>query len=874
MKKANDLWYPGLTLTAIFAATTWFYSVQYLAWNEPLYGLSMAVYFIVAAGMTALLAAAKGRSKKACLLRGLIGGAVWLLSVFAASYVINVMIFHERGAAQATLATACMSFAFALAFIVLLRRRCGRKSFFQPFVGVALSVCVLAGGLFPLRSRLTELLYKNSKRMEAIPMGLSSYTEKERPKADGADLYVSPAGSDENDGSFEHPLATPEKARDLVRAMDKTGRSGITVAFMAGEYRVKSLVFTEEDSGTKDCPVTYCAYGDGEVILNGGMTLDPAAFGPVTDEAMRSRLRADAQDHVVCVDLGALGITAADYGKIYTIGSYNTASHYSGDWEGPLYCELFVNDVRCNLARYPDTGWLETGAVVKMGYGRESDGSATKVENWEEVRDPASDIYKVDDALADRIHGWATLDDVWMFGFWKYTWADASTPIGEFSYENKTLSPKFVSVYGAIKGAPYYFFNVFEELDAPGEWYLDRAKGVLYLYAPENMEDAVIDLSLTTETLIAGENVHDLVFDGFTIKGTRGDAVRISGDRNTVKRCLIKNVAGTALVMEGYENLASENEITRTGKAGIVIAGGDRETLTPGNSKADNNLIHDWSEIYQTYQPAVTLSGAGNVCSHNEIYNSPHEAITYDGNDHVIEYNLIHDVCLISDDAGAIYSGRHWDWYGNVIRYNAIYNLGTPGKHNPQGIYMDDALSGQTIYGNLLVNIPCFGLQFGGGRDLIAQNNIVINTKNHAVSFDQRAIDGVLEGGWFGHCDEMWDALEAMPWQSDAWQQAYPALHGLHFDETKSDDPMFAANAANGKVTGNLFVNERGELGDIQENPAKFSDVSGNAIYKMNMLDELFTDPANGDYTLRPDAPVFDLIPDFEPLPLGEIGRY
>ena len=114
----------------------------------------------------------------------------------------------------------------------------------------------------------------------------------------------------------------------------------------------------------------------------------------------------------------------------------------------------------------------------------------------------------------------------------------------------------------------------------------------------------------------------------------------------------------------------------------------------------------------------------------------------------------------------------------------------------------------------------------------------------------------------------------ASPWQSDVWQQAYPELAGLHFDKAKSRDPMFAPNAANGRLTGNLFVNEQGLIGDIQKNPAKFSDVSGNAVYKMNKLDELFTDPANGDYSLKKDARVFRLLPDFEPLPLSEIGRY
>ena len=54
----------------------------------------------------------------------------------------------------------------------------------------------------------------------------------------------------------------------------------------------------------------------------------------------------------------------------------------------------------------------------------------------------------------------------------------------------------------------------------------------------------------------------------------------------------------------------------------------------------------------------------------------------------------------------------------------------------------------------------------------------------------------------------------------------------------------------------------------------RFSDISGNAVFKLNALKQLFVDPDNGDYTLRADAPVFDILPGFEPLPLSEMGRY
>lgn len=275
---------------------------------------------------------------------------------------------------------------------------------------------------------------------------------------------------------------------------------------------------------------------------------------------MLSRLSAEARR---CIDTGKYGITKEQYGKIHAIGTYHTAGKYDGDYVGGLYCELFVNDKRQTIARYPDSGYLYTEKVIKTGLGRESDGAATTVPGWDNIRNPESDVYGISGKLADRINGWATLDDVWMFGFWKYDWADASTLIGSFDYDKKELSPKFVSMYGTKKGAPYYFFNVFEELDSEGEWYLDRDSGIIYIYPGEDFDSSKIDLTLSTKPII-NINADYLAFAGLTVKGTRGDAINVNGNNVTVKNCLIKNVAGNAAVINGYNNLISENEITHT----------------------------------------------------------------------------------------------------------------------------------------------------------------------------------------------------------------------------------------------------------------------------------------------------------------------
>ncbi len=862
MKKLN---LKAFLVFLLACAGTALFSYSFPPFKVVIYGISAALW-----GISVLLFGLlyqKAKNNKKPVLKAIIFTAASLAVIFGLIFLINNIILNAKNSTlSAEIITGIVGIFFTLTFVLVLKAG-GKKAF-----PAALSLLlVVAVGYAPIAIPAAYDYRLKHAEPQAAPTNLSTFTEKKRELIENADFYVAPDGNDGNDGSLEKPFATIEKARDTVRSLDKTGRNGITVAVKAGEYRVDSLSFTAADSGTEKCPVAYRAYGDGEVILNGGVTLKPDSFKAVADESMLGRLSDEAKKRVLCADLKEYGLTAEDWGKIYPYGSHNTNTRYDGDWVGDLYCELFINDKRQALARYPDADYLYTGKVIDAGYGKNPDGSAAA--NWEEVRNPPSDVYEIDRELADRISSWKTLDDVWMFGFWTADWADASTPIGAFSAEKLTLSPKFAGMFGAKKDAPYYFFNVFEELDAPGEWYLDRENGIVYVYPDSDLSSSSIDISVTVKPVINAENVSYLTFDGFTLKGTRGNAIVISGKNNTVENCLIKNVAGDAIHVDGYDNLVYSNEITRTGKGGIYLNGGDRETLTPGNNKADNNYIHDWSEITQTYQPACSLGGVGNICSHNEMHDSPHEAITYGGNNHIIEYNNIHDVCLLTDDAGAIYAGRRWDFYGTVIRYNAVYDLGSDG-HRPCGIYMDDALSGQTIYGNLLVNVPSIALHLGGGRDLQVYNNIVVNTNDSSISYVDRAREGVVNNGWFSHSRDkemeggMWQLLFESPWQTDVWKEAYPQMQKFSDDFNDTDNPDFVPNPAYSNVNKNIIVNIPGTIGKISDSANRFSNVTDNAVYKMKARDDIFEDAANGNYTLKN-------IPDgFEQIPFDKIGRY
>ena len=232
-------------------------------------------------------------------------------------------------------------------------------------------------------------------------------------------------------------------------------------------------------------------------------------------------------------------------------------------------------------------------------------------------------------------------------------------------------------------------------------------------------------------------------------------------------------------------------------------------------------------------------------------------------------------MCLLSDDAGAIYAGRSWVWYGNVIRYNCIYALGSEG-HWPNGIYMDDALSGQEITGNILINIPRFALHLGGGRDLNVTNNVIINAGDRAVSYDERARDGALRDGWFDHAakgGDMWTALYASPWQSPIWQTAFPAYKSMTDDFSEADTAAFIPNPADSTLCDNVIFDRRASIGVVEKAVKDFSTVGGNAIYPLSRMDSFFTDAAKGDYSFRDLEKIRKKIPQFREIPLDKIGR-
>ena len=662
-----------------------------------------------------------------------------------------------------------------------------------------------------------------------------------QPMPQPVHIHVSATAQGKADGSAAHPYPTLAAARDAIRAQRQEHGlppGGVIVLIQSGEYRLtESLIFGKEDSGSAQSPIVYRAAAGATVRLQGGVRLDPSVFKPVTEPGVRVRLTEAAREHVVQIDLRSQGVT--DFGALTSRG-FNRPT-------APAHLELFFNDQPMTVAQWPDAGQFATitGSTkpITTEWGASS-GDLTGGFTYE----------------GDRPLRWAPSDNIWVHGYWAYDWANSYERVRRLDAGERVVetAPPHGNYY-FTQGQRFCFINVLEELDQPGEYYVDCERGILYFWPPAPLAGVEILVSLLKEPLLALTEAGHLEFHGFTLEAGRGCGIRIAGgDGVVIAGCTIRN-CGTwaAQIAGGTHHTLAGCEVYGTGDGGIDVNGGDRTTLTPCHHSVLNNHIHHFARWSRCYVAGIGASGVGMRFAHNRIHDAPHTAILFWGNDFLIENNEIYRVCLETGDVGAIYTGRDYTFRGNVIRRNFIHHLGGLGMGSI-GIYMDDCVSGTNISENILWNCQC-GIMLGGGCDFVVANNIFVNCKP-AISPDARGVDP--SAVWQEMVNKtMKQRLEAMRHDQPPYSTRYPEIAAVA--------PYLAAGhgvpAVNNRVERNLcwhcsvwILNYTG---------------SDNGITERNNLvgvDPGFTDAAFGIFSLRPDSPAWAL--GFQPIPLDEIG--
>ena len=470
-----------------------------------------------------------------------------------------------------------------------------------------------------------------------------------------------------------------------------------------------------------------------------------------------------------------------------------------------------------------------------------------------------------------RPERWLDTSAVWFHGYWMYPWADCRQASASLETATRTVTFDEAPGYGIAPGMFYYAFNLPEEITQPGEWYLDRAAGMLYLYPPPGFDEARVLLSMVAEPLVHLSEAKHIELRDITIEASRGPLVRIDGGAdNVLAGVTLRNGGGDAARISGQRNGLTHCLVSGVANGGVILEGGERPSLTAGENYVENSHFHDFGRIEWTYRPAVKLSGVGQRAAHNLIHDAPHAAILFGDNDHRIEFNEIHHVAQFASDVGAIYGGRDWGARGNVIGNNFIHHLASafPGA-GVHGIYLDDCLSGIEVSGNIFYEIQDSGILHGGGRDNLIVNNLVARC-GAALAADSRGYDWLPDRGLNNTPGSSWNLLEklqAVGYQDEPWASRYPECAAIPNDW----EAIIAEGSTWPYPEGSVFSRNIGWNNGSFIRGASSLDHYAAVEDNLEDSDPHFVDQDALNLTLAADSPALS-IPGFEAIPFGEIG--
>ena len=654
------------------------------------------------------------------------------------------------------------------------------------------------------------------------------------------EYFVSAEGDDAGSGAADHPFQTLERARDAIRALKARGPlpGPVRVNVLPGEYPVrKTLELSAIDSGAQAAPIVYRAAKKGAAVLYGGARL--GGFAPVTDAAILARLPAEARNKIFQCDLNQAGIPR----------SSPLAERGYGVRPPDATVEFFFNGAPLTLARWPNSGFVNGGKVIEPGSKPAGKNSVFTF-------------------LDERPARWAKAQEGWLFGYFRHGWADRTLKIqsidtaarriacAPYALGAETMEPVKWFNKGRIK---YFAFNLPEELDQAGEWFLDRGRGLLFVYPPADPRTAVIETGVLSSPMLVMTQVAHVRLEGLVFDLSQNNCMWLKDCQSClVAGCTIQRFAGGGIAIHGgRDNGILGCDLRSLGRGATEVTGGDRATLAAAGHFVENCLMHSLGRLDHTYVPGILMEGAGIRAAHNEVRDCPSSAIRFDGNDLLIEYNQVDRVLLESEDQGAMETYGNPTFRGNVLRHNSFAFIGAgaamDGPAGRAGIRLDDAISGTLVYGNLFFHAAQSfgGVNLNGGRDNIIDNNL--------FALCEKGITGGYDPQ-----NPVWASLAQSPGprgfvQTELYLSRYPALKQV------------LSRPANNSVWRSVFWNCGPAFSTYGRLTREHFDLLENV--EQNGKDLGFVDGPQGDLRLKPNAALLARI-GFRPIPVEEIGLY
>ena len=550
------------------------------------------------------------------------------------------------------------------------------------------------------------------------------------------ELYVSPDGSDSNDGSLASPLKTLAGARDAVRKINGNMSGDIVVYLRGGTYRqTEAVTFGVKDSGTNGHRIIYTAYEDEKPVISGAQQV--TGWTKFNDKLYSAPLDRDVKLR-----------------------------------------NLYVNDHRANMGSYA------TGC--KGGYG---DYYITAGQH-----DWAWDSGKKSDGAVYDANGFPRIDsnkdDLEIVN--GTTWNENIVCSRDVKVDGGSVIVLFQQPYGSIAQTPgwgagfscggwHTLYNAFSFVNKPGQFFFDKTEHVLYYYPlnGEDMSQADVEAPVAEKlVVIQGENtssrVENLTFDGITFAHTDYQLTEVAGSHGKTTCQAAQSYTAFADsnwhskkyemvdVLPGMINVSSSDGIYFTGNV-IKHSGADGLNMANDvvNCVVQGNYVTDITSSGITIGHPQHIYIGDKTSSNREKYPVGVEGICK--ND-LIADNLLYDIsvvhgfggcaavtCYFADSVKILrnqvektaYNGIHlgWGWCNfqdsttcrdNQICYNRVINC-LNRLHDSGGIYTIGQMPGTIINENYVQGIPAggpgaptYGLHNDEGTTYIEENDNVL----------------------------------------------------------------------------------------------------------------------------------------------------